>query len=116
MDKAGPSARPRSTCLDQSPRLAAGRRSGAAKGDPPVPASLDWDLWIGPAAYRPYHPTYHPGTWRAWWDFGTGSLGDLGCHILDAPFWASKLKYPVSVEGCISTYWKGLWEKTDPEE
>jgi predicted dehydrogenase len=82
---------------------------------PPVPASLDWDLWIGPAPYRPYHPTYHPGTWRAWWDFGTGSLGDLGCHILDAPFWALKLKYPVSVEGCISTYWKGLWEKTDPK-
>ena len=52
---------------------------------PPVPASLDWDLWIGPAAMRPYHPAYHPGTWRAWWDFGTGSLGDLGCHIMDAP-------------------------------
>ena len=85
------------------------------KETPPVPASLDWDLWIGPAAYRPYHPTYHPGTWRAWWDFGTGSLGDLGCHILDAPFWALKLKYPVSVEGCISTYWHGLVEKTEPK-
>ena len=80
------------------------------KETPPVPASLDWDLWIGPAAMRPYHPTYHPGNWRAWWDFGTGSLGDLGCHILDAPFWALKLKYPTSVEGCISTYWKGLWK------
>ena len=76
-------------CLDQPPGVAAGRGSGAAaRKRPPVPASLDWDLWIGPAAYRPYHPTYHPGTWRAWWDFGTGSLGDLGCHILDAPFWA----------------------------
>jgi len=85
------------------------------KETPPVPASLDWDRWIGPAAYRPYHPTYHPGTWRAWWDFGTGSLGDLGCHILDAPFWALKLKYPVSVEGCISTYWQGLWQKTEPK-
>jgi len=81
----------------------------------PVPETLDWDLWIGPAAMRPYHPTYHPGTWRAWWDFGTGSLGDLGCHIMDPAFWALKLKYPVSVEGCISTYWKGLWEKTDPK-
>ena len=80
-----------------------------------VPSSLDWDLWIGPAPYRPYHPTYHPGTWRAWWDFGTGSLGDLGCHILDAPFWALKLKYPVSVEGCISTYWQGLWQRTEPK-
>jgi predicted dehydrogenase len=85
------------------------------KETPPVPASLDWDMWIGPAPYRPYHPTYHPGTWRAWWDFGTGSLGDLGCHILDAPFWALKLKYPVSVEGCISTYWQGLWQRTPPK-
>jgi predicted dehydrogenase len=85
------------------------------KETPAVPAALDWDLWIGPAPVRPYHSTYHPGTWRAWWDFGTGSLGDLGCHILDAPFWALKLKYPVSVEGCISTYWQGLWEKTDPK-
>ena len=82
---------------------------------PPVPAGLDWDLWIGPAAMRPFHPTYHPGTWRAWWDFGTGSLGDLGLHIMDPVFWALKLKYPVSVEGCISTYWKGLWQKSPPK-
>jgi predicted dehydrogenase len=80
-----------------------------------APSSLDWDLWIGPAPYRPFNSTYHPGMWRAWWDFGTGSLGDLGCHILDAPFWALKLKYPVSVEGCISTYWQGLWQKTEPK-
>jgi DNA-directed RNA polymerase specialized sigma24 family protein len=72
-------------------------------------------LWIGPAAIRPYHPTYHPGNWRAWWDFGTGSLGDLGCHILDAPFWALKLKYPTSVEGCISTYWNDLWKPCPPK-
>jgi predicted dehydrogenase len=82
---------------------------------PPVPSTLDWDRWIGPAAFRPYHPTYHPGEWRAWWDFGTGSLGDLGCHILDAPFWALKLKYPTAVEGCISTYWPGLWKKMEPK-
>jgi len=85
------------------------------KETPAVPATLDWDLWIGPAAMRPYHPTYHPGTWRAWWDFGTGSLGDLGCHIMDPAFWALKLKYPISVEGCISTYWQGLWQKTEPK-
>ena len=85
------------------------------KETPPVPKTLDWDLWIGPAAMRPYHPTYHPGNWRAWWDFGTGSLGDLGCHILDAPFWALKLKYPVSVEGCISTYWNDLWKPCPPK-
>lgn len=85
------------------------------KETPPVPASLDWDLWIGPAAMRPYHPTYHPGNWRAWWEFGTGSLGDLGCHILDAPFWALKLKYPTCVEGCISTYWNDLWKPCPPK-
>jgi len=88
---------------------------GRPKQTPPVPESLDWDLWIGPAPMRPYHPAYHPGTWRAWCDFGTGSLGDLGCHILDAAFWAMKLKYPTSVEGCISTYWHGLWKKTEPK-
>ncbi len=84
------------------------------KDTPPVPAGLDWDRWVGPAPYRPYHPAYVPGNWRAWWDFGTGSLGDLGCHILDAAFWAMKLKYPSSVEGCISTYWQDLWKKTEP--
>jgi predicted dehydrogenase len=84
------------------------------KETPPVPAGLDWDRWLGPAPYRPYHPTYVPGTWRAWCDFGTGSLGDLGCHIVDAAFWAMKLQYPVSVEGCISTYWNDLWKKTEP--
>ena len=85
-----------------------------SKDTPPVPEGLNWDMWLGPAPYRPYNPAYVPGTWRAWWDFGTGSLGDLGCHILDAPFWALNLKQPLSVEGCISTYWSGLWKKVEP--
>lgn len=85
------------------------------KETPAVPDGFDWDQWIGPAPFRPYHPEYHPNKWRAWWDFGTGSLGDLGCHIMDAPFWALKLKYPVSVEGCISTYWHQFWQKTEPK-
>ncbi len=84
------------------------------KDTPPVPATLDWDLWLGPAPPRPYHPAYLPLSWRAWWDFGTGSLGDLGCHVLDPVFWALKLQYPDSVEGCISTYWGGFWQKTEP--
>ena len=87
---------------------------GRPKETPPVPAGLDWERWLGPAPYRPYHPAYVPGNWRAWCDFGTGSLGDLGCHILDAAFWAMNLKYPSSVEGCISTYWHDLWKKTEP--
>lgn len=82
---------------------------------PDVPPGLDWDLWIGPAQYRPYHPTYHPAKWRAWWDFGTGSLGDMGCHIVDPLFWALKLKYPVSVEANISTYYHGFFEETEPK-
>lgn len=81
----------------------------------PVPDSMDWDLWLGPAAARPYHPAYHPARWRAWWDFGTGSLGDMGCHILDPLFWALRLKYPVSVEGCTSTYWHDFFQKTEPK-
>jgi predicted dehydrogenase len=82
---------------------------------PPVPAGFDWDRWLGPAPLRPYHPCYHPNSWRAWCDFGTGSLGDLGCHVLDCVYWALKLKYPVSVEGNISTYWGGFWKKTEPK-
>jgi predicted dehydrogenase len=65
---------------------------------PPVRDTLDWDLWLGPAPYRPYHPAYVPFKWRGWWDFGTGALGDIGCHSID-PIWrALKLKCPVSVE------------------
>lgn len=85
------------------------------KDTPPVPQGMDWNEWIGPAPMRPYHPEYHPQKWRAWWDFGTGSLGDLGCHILDPVFAALKLKYPSSVEGCISTYWEGFWKQTQPK-
>ena len=64
---------------------------------PPVPETLDWDLWLGPAPYRDYHPCYVPFKWRGWWDFGTGALGDMGCHIIDHAYWALKLGYPESV-------------------
>ncbi len=69
-----------------------------------VPATLDWELWLGPAPYRPYHPCYHPGKWRAWWDFGCGMLGDRGCHTLDPVFWALKLGPPISVEASRTDY------------
>jgi predicted dehydrogenase len=65
---------------------------------PPVPSTLDWDLWLGPAPARPYHPAYLPFRWRGWWDFGTGALGDIGCHSLDPVFRALKLGRPDSVE------------------
>lgn len=65
---------------------------------PPVPSNLDWDLWVGPAPMRSYNPAYHPFSWRGWWDFGTGALGDIGCHRLDPIFRALKLGYPTSVQ------------------
>ncbi len=69
---------------------------------PEVPETLDWDLWLGPAPYRPYHPAYLPFKWRGWWDFGTGALGDIGCHSLDPVFRALKLGHPTSVEACCT--------------
>ncbi len=69
-----------------------------AKVDP-VPSSLNWDLWLGPAPERPYADgQYHPANWRRWWDFGQGTLGDMACHFMDLPFWALDLKYPVRCE------------------
>jgi len=67
-----------------------------------APDTLDWDLWLGPAPQRPYNPAYLPFVWRGWWDFGTGALGDIGCHALDPVFRVLKLGHPTSVEA-IST-------------
>jgi predicted dehydrogenase len=67
------------------------------KDTPAVPDTMDWDLWLGPAPYRPYHPAYAPFAWRGWWDFGSGGLGDMGIHNL-APAWSAlKLQAPTSV-------------------
>lgn len=64
-----------------------------------VPATLKWDLWIGPAPARPYAPgVYEPREWRRWWDFGCGTLGDMACHLVDLPVWALDLKGPTSIE------------------
>jgi hypothetical protein len=69
-----------------------------------IPKTLDWDLFIGPAPYREYHTDYHPWNWRAWWDFGTGALGDMACHNMDAAFKALKLKYPEAVEASSTDF------------
>ena len=82
---------------------------------PPVPDTLNWDLWLGPAPYRPYHPAYLPFNWRAWTDFGTGALGDMACHYMDPAFMALDLKYPDSVQACISTFLKD-WNPIDAGE
>ncbi|MFC2123948.1 Gfo/Idh/MocA family protein [Bacteroidota bacterium] len=67
-----------------------------------LPKTLNWDLFLGPAPNRPYHPAYTPWNWRAWWDFGTGALGDMACHIMDPAFKAMKYGHPVAVEGSSS--------------
>ena len=64
-----------------------------------VPSTLDWDLFLGPAPVRPYNNIYHPWNWRGWWDFGTGALGDMACHILHPVFKALNLQYPTKVQG-----------------
>jgi hypothetical protein len=75
-----------------------------------VPLHLDWDLWLGPAPERPYHPAYAPFNWRGWWDYGTGALGDIACHAMDAAFWALDLGYPTRIEPESTT----LFEETAP--
>ena len=64
----------------------------------PVPTSLHWDEWIGPAPYRDYHTDLHPHEWHGWYDFGNGSLGNMGCHVLDGVFWALKIERPAAIE------------------
>jgi predicted dehydrogenase len=64
---------------------------------PPIPAHVHWDLFLGPASQRPYHSVYHPHDWRGWWDFGTGSLGDMACHTANLAFMGLKLGLPIRV-------------------
>jgi predicted dehydrogenase len=71
---------------------------GRPAASPPVPSTLDWNLWLGPALDRPYNPGYAPVQWRGWRDFGTGAMGDMGCHIIDHPVWALSLGAPTAVE------------------
>jgi predicted dehydrogenase len=68
------------------------------------PATLDWDLWLGPAQQRPYHPAYLPGAWRGWVPFGNGTVGDWTCHVVDPVFWALDLGAPKSVMAEVKDY------------
>jgi predicted dehydrogenase len=72
-----------------------GKERPAAK---PAPSHIHWDLFLGPVPKRPYGDDYHPFSWRGWWDFGTGSLGDMACHTLNMPFMALDLRNPTSVQ------------------
>ena len=78
-------------------------RGGGSAGDrptdtPAIPKGLDWDLWLGPAPERPYHPCYVPHDWHYWWDFGGGAFGNMGCHYFDLAFWALELRAPTTIE------------------
>ncbi len=71
---------------------------------PPVPETLDWDLWLGPAQYRPYHRAYLPGSWRGWVPFGNGTVGDWTCHVVDPVFWALDLGAPKTIQAQVKNY------------
>jgi predicted dehydrogenase len=75
-----------------------------------IPSTLDWSLWLGVAPERPYHPSYAPFNWRGYWDFGTGAMGDMACHLMDAAYWTLGLKYPTTVIADSSP----LFEETAP--
>ena len=73
------------------------------------PENLDWDLWLGPSAYTDFTSELHPFNWRGWWKYGTGALGDMGCHLLDAPFKALGLGYPNDVQCSVGTVVEKTW-------
>jgi predicted dehydrogenase len=76
---------------------------------PTMPEGLDWDTWIGPSKMVDYHPLYHPFKWRGWWNFGTGALGDMGCHLIDPPFRVLGLGYPTEVESSVGAVYTKDW-------
>lgn len=80
-------------------------------GDHVVPENLKWDLWLGPAPYTAYNPAYHPFNWRGWWDFGTGALGDMACHILDPAYRILPILYPSSVECSLPNQFTAAWQE-----
>ncbi len=73
------------------------------------PKDLNWDLWLGPAKQMPYTPNLHPFSWRGWWDYGTGALGDVGCHLIDIPFRTLGLKYPTDAECSVGSVYSQMW-------
>ncbi len=79
----------------------------------PIPKGLDWDLWLGTREMRDYNNAYLPFKWRGWWDFGTGALGDMGCHIMETPFSVLDLGYPTEAEASCTTNWVGDFVEAD---
>jgi predicted dehydrogenase len=81
-------------------------------GQHEIPKELNWDLWLGPAKAMDYNPAYLPFNWRGWWAFGTGSLGDMACHIMDPVFRCAPILYPSDVEASMATLWGKMWDDT----
>jgi len=85
----------------------------APKEIPSCPPSLDWNLWLGPAAWRPYHPDLCHFVWRGWYDFGTGAVGDMGAHSMDHPFWALNLGHPSHIFASSTELNKDSWPRAE---
>ncbi|CCH00528.1 oxidoreductase domain protein [Fibrella aestuarina BUZ 2] len=99
-------------CWTNRPTWPQGVQSPKDKNESqPVPSEVDWNKWLGTAPYRDYHPAYMPFRWRGYWDFGTGALGDMGCHFIDVPFRALKLKYPASVECSVGSVYADFFQE-----
>jgi len=86
-------------------------QGGGRPEEAAVPPNLDWNLWLGPAPVRPYGTGYHPFSWRVFWDFGTGALGDMACHTFNMPFMALNLRDPASVQALTSGHNKETYPK-----
>jgi predicted dehydrogenase len=82
---------------------------GKPKTTSPVPSELNWDLWLGPAQYEEYREGYVPFSWRGYWSFGTGALGDMGCHLIDPAFKTVGLNYPSEVECSVASIYEKMW-------
>ncbi|MBL7857093.1 MAG: Gfo/Idh/MocA family oxidoreductase [Cyclobacteriaceae bacterium] len=78
-----------------------------------IPKELDWDLWLGPSKHIDFNPSYLPFNWRGWWQFGTGALGDMACHIMDAAFRILPIDYPTEVECSTTTAWEGFFKEAN---
>ncbi len=78
-----------------------------------IPKELDWNLWLGPAPQIDFNPVYLPFNWRGWWEYGTGALGDMGCHIMDAAFRILPIDYPSEVECSATTAWSGFFKEAN---
>lgn len=78
-----------------------------------VPKELDWNLWLGPAPAMDFNPAYLPFNWRGWWQFGTGALGDMACHLMDAAFRILPIDFPTEVECSTTTVWEGFFKEAN---